>query len=111
MKMYIILFVFSVFISSISQTMLKSSANKEHSSGWKEYLNPVVIIAYMLFLFSTILTTLSYKNVPLSMGGIIEASGYFFVAILGYFFLKEKLSKRKIFGLCVILFGILVFNL
>lgn len=108
---YIALFVFSVFISSVSQTMLKSSANKKHESELKEYLNPLVIIAYMIFVCSTVLTTLSYKFVPLSMGGIIEASGYFFVAILGYVFLKEKISKRKWCGLFIILAGIVVFNI
>ena len=108
---YIALFVFSVFISSISQTMLKCSANKKHENGLKEYLNPLVITAYIIFVCSTVLTTVSYKFVPLSMGGIIEASGYFFVAILGYIFLKEKISKRKLCGLFVILAGIVVFKM
>lgn len=108
---YIILFVFSVFISSISQTMLKHSADKKYDNPVKEYLNPFVIIAYALFFGSTIMTTLAYKYVPLSMGPVIEASGYFFVAMLGYFFLKEKITKKKMIGLIVILAGIIVFNL
>ena len=108
---YIALFIFSVVVSSVSQTMLKKSADKSHKNALREYLNPIVIIAYIFFLGSTIMTTLAYKYVPLSMGPVIEASGYFFVAILGYFFLKEKFSKRKIAGLFVILMGIVIFNI
>lgn len=108
---YILLFVFSVFVSSVSQTMLKHSADKKHDSAVKEYLNPIVIAAYVFFLGSTVMTTLAYKFVPLSLGPVIEASGYFFVAALGYIFLKERFSRRKLLGLFVILLGIIIFNL
>lgn len=108
---YILTFICSVFISSVSQTMLKKSADKKYENIIKEYMNPVVVIAYAMFFLSTILTTLSYKNVPLSLGAVIEASGYIFVAVLGYFFLHEKIGKRKTLGLAIILIGIVVFNL
>lgn len=108
---YIILFIVSVFISSVSQTMLKHSADKKYGNPIKEYFNPIVITAYAFFFGSTVMTTLAYKYVPLSLGPVIEASGYFFVAILGYFFLKEKFTKKKIIGLIVILVGITIFNL
>ena len=109
--MYVLIFIGSVFISSVSQVLLKSSANKTHNNALKEYLNPKVIIAYGMFFLSTLITIIAYKYVPLSMGGILEASGYIFVAILSYIFLKEKVGKRKLIGLGLILFGILVFNL
>ncbi len=108
---YILIFLCSVLISSISQVLLKSSANKEHGNALKEYLNPKVIIAYGMFFLATLITILAYKYVPLSMGGILESSGYIFVAVLSYIFLHEKISKRKMLGLAVILLGILVFNL
>lgn len=108
---YILIFLCSVLISSISQVLLKSSANKEHGNALKEYLNPKVIIAYGMFFLATLITILAYKYVPLSLGGILESSGYIFVAVLSYFFLHEKISKRKMLGLGIILLGILVFNL
>lgn len=107
---YILIFLCSVLISSISQVLLKSSANKKYDNTLREYLNPKVIIAYGMFFLATLITILAYKYVPLSMGGILEASGYIFVAILSFFFLHEKISKKKILGLGVILIGILVFN-
>lgn len=108
---YILIFLCSVLISSISQVLLKSSANKEHGNALKEYLNPKVIIAYGMFFLATLITILAYKYVPLSLGGILESSGYIFVAVLSYFFLHETISKRKMLGLGIILLGILVFNL
>ena len=45
MTLYIFLFVFSVFISSVSQTILKTSAEKKYDNRLQEYLNPKVIIA------------------------------------------------------------------
>ncbi|WP_434309616.1 EamA family transporter [Hominifimenecus sp. rT4P-3] len=111
MNRYIVLFLFSVLISSISQIMLKASANRKYENWWKEYLNPQVFFAYSLFFVSSLVTTISYRNVPLSMGGILESSGYIFITILGVLFLKEHVSRRKIMGLIVILLGIYVFNL
>lgn len=109
--LFSIIFIASVLISSISQIMLKTSANKVYESKIKEYLNPTVIIAYALFFLSTIITVFAYKYVELSSGPILESFGYIFVAVLGYIFLKEKLSKKKIIGMVLILFGIFVFSL
>lgn len=107
---YMILFLVAVFISSVSQIMLKKSANKTYDNAIKEYLNPWVILAYGLFFGATLVTVLAYKYVPLSMGPILESTGYFFVTILGMIFLKEKVGKKKAVGLVVILVGIIIFN-
>lgn len=101
----------SVFISSISQIMLKKSTQENHSSKIKEYLNPVVIIAYILFFGCTFITLYALKVVPLSMSPILEASGYIFVAILSYIFLKEKLTKKQLIGMGLIILGIVVYSL
>lgn len=105
------IFILSVCISSVSQIMLKKSALKQYDSKIKEYLNPLVIIAYGIFFTSSLMTMFSYRYVPLSMGPILESSGYIFVSVLSCIFLKEKLSKRKLAGMSIILFGILVFSI
>ena len=46
----------SVFISAVSQVMLKKSALKTYDSPIKEYLNPLVIFAYALFVGTTLLS-------------------------------------------------------
>lgn len=65
-------------------------------------------MAYGIFFLSSLLTVFAYRYVPLSMGPILEASGYLFVAVLGYFILKERIGKRKWLGLSLILAGIVV---
>lgn len=103
---YMLVFVCSVFISSISQVLLKKSANKTYQNKWKEYLNPLVILAYGMFFGATLITVIAYKFVPLSIGPILEATGYIFVVILSYFILKEKIGKRKFLGMLCIIAGI-----
>lgn len=109
--LYAAVFLISVLISSVSQIMLKKSANKTYDSKIKEYLNFPVIFAYGLFFMSSLLTVFAYKYIPLSMGPIMEATGYIWVSVLGYLILKEKMTGKKIFGLCIIVAGITVFNL
>jgi small multidrug resistance pump len=54
---------------------------------------------------------LALKYVPLSMSPILESTGYIFVSVMGYFFLKEKFTKRKLAGFALILAGVIIFNL
>lgn len=108
---YVLLFVFSVFISSVSQTILKTSADKKYDNWLQEYLNLKVIVAYGIFFLSSLITVVAYKYVPLSLGPILESCGYIFVTLLGFFVLHEKIGKKKLMGLFVILVGIVVFNL
>ena len=105
------LLLLSVFISSVSQIILKKAADKPYESTLKEYMNPMVIGAYGLFFCSVILTMLALKHVPLSMSPILESTGYIFVSVMGYIFLKERFSRRKLMGFALILAGIVIFNL
>ena len=98
-------------VASLSQILLKKSAQKTYSSIIREYLNPLVIFANGMFFCSVILTMLALKKVPLSMQPILESTGYIFVAVMGYIFLKERLSRRKLAGIALILVGIIVFSL
>lgn len=105
------LLLLSVFISSVCQIILKKAADKTYESPLKEYMNPMVIGAYGLFFCSVILTMLALKHVPLSMSPILESTGYIFVSVMGYIFLKERFSRRKLMGFALILAGIVIFNL
>ena len=109
--MGIAIFLGSVLVASISQIMLKKSADRKYDKWIVEYLNFRVIFAYGLFFLSSLLTVYAYKFVPLSLGPVLEASGYVFVSVMGYFILKEKIGKRKFLGLVVIIAGIVIFNL
>ena len=111
MVLHTALLVASVFIASVSQILLKLSADREHRSRLGEYLNPHVITGYALLFVSTILTMLALRRVPLSWQPVIESVSYFFVSVMGFLFLKERFTKKKILGLAVIFAGILIFSM
>lgn len=111
MNKYIIILLFSVFIASISQIVLKKSANKKHQTLMKEYLNIQVIVGYGLLFISTILTIFALRGLPYKSVPIIEATGYVYILILSHLFLKEKITRRKVLGNIIIILGIIIFNL
>ena len=102
--------LFGVMISSLSQVLLKTAANKSYRSKIKEYLNPLVITAYTVFFLATLCTVFAYRVIPLSMGPVLESSSYVFVSVFGYFFFHEKIGKRKIAALALIISGIVVYS-
>jgi drug/metabolite transporter (DMT)-like permease len=90
--------------------MLKKAALKKYDSVIKEYMNPLVIIAYVMFVGTTFLSILAYKGIPLSMGPVLEATSYIYVTIFGVTIFKEKMNKKKIASLALIMVGILVYS-
>lgn len=111
LALYSLIFLGSVFISAIGQVLLKKSAMRTYDSAIKEYLNPLVIGGYTIFLASTLITMYAYKVVPLSMGPVLESTSYIYVTIFGVTIFKESLSKRKLLALMLIMVGILVYSL
>lgn len=109
--LYSLIYLLGVVISAIAQVLLKKSANKQRKNKIEEYLNLKTIFAYAVFFVATLLTVIAYKYVPLSMGPILGTTEYLFVALLGHFVLKEKISKRKFAGLLTILLGVLIFSI
>ncbi len=108
---YWLLLLLSVIIASFSQVLLKKSAKKQYDSILKEYLNPYVIIGYMMMVISTILTILAYKGIAYKNGPVIESLGYILIMFLSLFFFNEKITKRKLLGNILILIGVFVFYL
>ena len=103
--------LFGVFISSISQVMLKMSAMKKHDSALSVYLNPLVIGAYALFVGATLCSVIAFRNIPLSMGPVLDATGYIYVVLFGITIFHEKMGPKKIVALVLIIVGILVYSL
>ena len=99
-----------VFVSSVSQVLLKKSAMREHGSAVREYLNPYVVFAYVLFVGSTLLSVISYRGIPLSMGPILEATGYLYVTIFGVTIFHERMNWRKLVALALIICGIVIYS-
>ncbi len=99
------------FISAISQVLLKKSAMKTYSSRIREYLNPQVITAYVIFVISTFLSILAYRGIPLSLGAVLETTSYVYVTWFGVKIFHERISFRKFASLALIIGGIIVYSL
>ncbi len=108
---YSALMLAGTFISSAAQVLLKKASQKEYASFWKEYLNPLVIIAYAIFFAASLLAVFAYRVVPLSMGPILEATGYIYVTVFGVVIFREKLTPQKLLALGMILAGIVIYAL
>ena len=98
------------FVSSISQVLLKKSAMTSHKSVIREYLNPFVILAYLMFFAATLCTIAAYRVVPLSFGAVLETTGYIYITFFGVTIFHEKLSIKKMAALGIIVFGIIVYS-
>ena len=105
---YALLLITGVLINSFSQVMLKKAAMKHYESHLREYLNPLVICAYVMSTGVTVLNSFAYRAVPLSMGAVLEALGYVFVTLWSVLIFKEKVGRRKKIGLTLILIGVAV---
>ena len=111
MLFYAGLLLLGVFLSAISHVMLKKAVLRQYPNKIREYLNPLVIIAYTIFVGTTFLSIYAYKGIPLSMGPVLEATSYIYVTIFGVTIFKEKLNRRKLIGLALIVLGIIVYSL
>jgi drug/metabolite transporter (DMT)-like permease len=108
---YVVTFLFSVFIASVSQVLLKKSAKVKYRSRVREYANAYVACSYIIFFISTVLSVIAYRGVELKNGPVIESCGYIFIIILSKIFLNEKITFRRITGTFLIIFGIIIFNI
>lgn len=106
---YIVIMFLSVSAASVSQLLLKKSAMKKYASVIKEYLNPLVIGGYGILFLSMLLTIYAYSGMDYKNGPIIESFGNVIVLVLGYLFLKEKISFKKLIGIACIMVGMAVF--
>ena len=68
---YVLLYLCSTFLSSVSQVLLKKAALREHKSVLAEYTDWRVILGYGLFVGCTLLTMLAYTGVPLNVGPVL----------------------------------------
>lgn len=105
------IYLAGVVVSSFSQIMLKKNTRNKKEHWWQEYLNASVFIAYTIFFIASLCSVFAYKYIPLSFGPILGSTEYVFVAVLSYIFLKEKIGKKKLLGLVVIVVGVLIYSI
>ena len=102
------IYLLTPFLSAVSQLILKKAADNPKYTGLRAYLNLPVIGAYALFFGCMLLNVVALRTLDLTVASVLEASGYIYVMALSYFFLKEKITLRRLIGNCVIILGIVL---
>ena len=110
MILYSGVLLLGTFISAISQVILKKAALKTYPSKIREYLNFPVVFAYSLFLLTTFMCIFAYRVVPLSFGPVLESTSYLYVTVFGVLFFKERITKKKVVALTMILLGVVIYS-
>ena len=108
---FIILALFVQLLASISQILLKKSSQKQYPSFIRQYLNILVVGGYGLLVVSMFVAIVCYGHMPYMYVVIIEPVGYILVMLLSRIIFREKITKNKLFGMIMIIGGILVFYL
>lgn len=110
--MIYIFVVLGILACSLSQLLLKKSANKSHMARIYEIVNPWVMMAYGVFMISMLVNIWAMsKGLKLKEMAMLESLGYVFVPLLSVLFLNEKMTRRAIMAVLVILVGVTVFYL
>ena len=104
----VLIYLFTPLISAASQLMLKRAADDPRHTGFRFYVNPLVIGAYALFFGCMVLNVFALRTLDLTVASVLEASGFLYVMVLGALFLKEKITRRKLWGNVLIVAGIVI---
>lgn len=111
MKYYFIV-IAGVLACSASQLLLKKSASQEHKNPIVEILNWRVIVAYGIMFVTLVANIFAMNNgVMLKDMPILEATGYVFVPLLSLLVLGDRLNKKTMLAVSLIIAGIIVFYL
>jgi small multidrug resistance pump len=106
------MFVGGVVIASIGQLLIKRGATRRrHGALLASFFDPFVISGYVLMLASTVLSTIALKVLPLKTTVSLQPLGFLLVVFLSVAFLRERMRRHHLWGMLLILAGIVIFNL
>lgn len=112
MNLFYLFVILGIFASSCSQLLLKISADKHHKSWTASILNWRVIMAYVIIFVSLLINITALGNgIYVKDLPILESLGYVFVPFLSLVFLKERISRKTMLSMVLIIVGIFVFYL
>lgn len=108
--MYKFVVIFSVFAAACAQMLLKQGARKNYPTFLRQYINLWVISGYGIMGMSLLLNIYCLSHgVQVKEISIIESFSYMFVPLLSFICFKEKISRRKIIAISIIMSGVIVF--
>jgi len=98
-------------MASVSQILLKHSANRKRESFFKEYLNFEVLLAYFLLLISSLMVIFALQKIEYKNAAILNSLGQVLVLLMSWRLLGEILTRKKLIGITIIVIGVYVFFL
>jgi drug/metabolite transporter (DMT)-like permease len=111
MNNYYLAAFMGVFLTAISQLLMKQGARKARKGALRLYLNVYMLTAYFTLVVVTLLNLYAYREIPLKVGLMLAPLALIFIGVLSSWLLEERLTRMQILGAFVILIGVTVFNL
>ena len=106
------IFIAGVVLASVGQVLIKKGATRgRQRSITRSFFDPFVIAGYVLMLLSTVTSTIALKVLPLKLTVSFLPLGYIVVVFLSVALLREKMRRHHVWGMLIILAGIVIFNL
>ncbi len=105
-------FLAGVFAASTGQVLMKKGAlRKRDRSVFSSFFDPYVAAGYTLMLLSTVTSTIALRVLPLHVTVSLLPLGYIVVVLLSVVVLSERMRRHHVWGMVVILVGVVLFNL
>ncbi len=113
MSEYYLIGALVVLMTVASQILLKKGAEigKSKNSIIYSYVNAFTILGYVAFFAVTLLSLFALKEVMMKYWILLLPIQYILVSVSSYALLRERISKRQIYGTLVIISGIVIYNI
>lgn len=106
------MFLAAVFIASAGQLLMKMGALRGRSGSLlRSFLDPLTVAGYTLMLGSTVVATIALKTLPLHFTVSLQPIGYIIIIVLSATILRERMRRHHLWGMLLILVGIVIFNM
>lgn len=109
----ILIYVFSGMITGFSQLLLKLAANgsKKDDIGMKQLFDWRIICSYAMLMGTVVLNMFAMRYIPYKYVPVLSTTSYIFVLLLSWIVLHEKLYRKQLCGMIMIVVGLVIFNL
>lgn len=104
------IYTVSGFIAAVSQLILKLAASKPNGkTGIMQYMDIRIIASYGMLFATIFLNMIAMRYMPYKYAPVLSSLSYVFVLLLGRFVLHETIGKKKMVGIVMIFFGMMVY--
>ena len=100
----ILIVFFNCIIGAVAALFLKKGSGKG-------FLNRNIFFGLLLYGIGAVITIIALKYAPVSVLYPVSSATYIWSFVFARIYLKEKITREKIAGLCLIIVGIVLISL